>query len=67
MIRAATRLLLLLGVTAYAWSAQEIVVDFENAAPLWRIAKPIVYRDGRKKAWCSPWPGNPSKRRGKAC
>jgi hypothetical protein len=35
MIRAAApRLLLLLGVTTYAWSAQEVVVDFENAVPL---------------------------------
>lgn len=30
----ALRLLLLLGATAYAWSAEEVVVDFENAVPL---------------------------------
>jgi hypothetical protein len=35
MIRAAaTRFLLLLGATACAWSAEEIVVDFESAVPL---------------------------------
>ena len=27
-------MLLLLGATAYAWSAEEVVVDFENAVPL---------------------------------
>jgi hypothetical protein len=31
---AAARLLLLLGAAACAWSAEEIVVDFENAVPL---------------------------------
>jgi hypothetical protein len=30
----AARFLLLLGTAAYAWSAEEIVVDFENAVPL---------------------------------
>jgi hypothetical protein len=35
MIRAATtRLLLLLYVTAYAWSGESVVVDFEKAIPL---------------------------------
>jgi len=35
MIRAATvRLLLLLGATACAWSAEPVVVDFEKAVPL---------------------------------
>jgi hypothetical protein len=35
MIRAAaTRFLLLLGATTCAWSAEEIVVDFESAVPL---------------------------------
>jgi hypothetical protein len=35
MIRAtATRFLLLLGAIPYAWSAEEVVVDFENAVPL---------------------------------
>lgn len=28
------RLLLLLGLAAYAWSAEEVLVDFENAVPL---------------------------------
>ncbi len=28
------RLLVLLGVATYAWSAEEVVVDFENAVPL---------------------------------
>jgi hypothetical protein len=28
------RFLLLVGVAAYAWSAEEVVVDFENAVPL---------------------------------
>src|SRR3954451_3033530 len=30
----AARLLLLLAAAAYAWSAQEVVVDFESAVPL---------------------------------
>lgn len=35
MIRAAaTRFLLVLGVAAYSWSAEPVVVDFENAVPL---------------------------------
>jgi hypothetical protein len=35
MIRTATaRLLLLLGATAWAWSAEPVVVDFEKAVPL---------------------------------
>jgi len=35
MIRAAAgRLLLLIGAGAFAWSAEQVVVDFENAAPL---------------------------------
>ncbi|HLK68613.1 MAG TPA: hypothetical protein VKU19_34515 [Bryobacteraceae bacterium] len=31
---AAPRVLVLLGAAAYAWSASEVVVDFENAVPL---------------------------------
>jgi hypothetical protein len=31
---AAARILLLLGAGAYAWAADEVVVDFESAAPL---------------------------------
>jgi len=31
---AGARLVFLLGVAAYAWSADEVVVDFENAVPL---------------------------------
>jgi hypothetical protein len=35
MIRAAAaRLLVLAGATTYAWSAEEVIVDFENAVPL---------------------------------
>lgn len=34
MLAGALRLLLLVGVAAYAWSAEEVVVDFENAVPL---------------------------------
>ena len=35
MIRAsATRLLLLIGAAAFAWSAEDVVVDFENTVPL---------------------------------
>lgn len=34
MRAAARRFLLLLGATACAWSAEEVVVDFENAVPL---------------------------------
>uniref|UniRef100_Q026I0 Uncharacterized protein n=1 Tax=Solibacter usitatus (strain Ellin6076) TaxID=234267 RepID=Q026I0_SOLUE len=30
----ATRFLLLLGAIAYAWCAEEVIVDFENAVPL---------------------------------
>lgn len=34
MIRPPIRFLLLLGTAAYAWSAEPVVVDFENAVPL---------------------------------
>ena len=34
MIRTAARVLLLWGAMASAWSAEEVVVDFENAVPL---------------------------------
>ena len=55
----ATRLLLLLGVTAYAWSAEELVVDFESAVPLLADSRRTASRDGKKKALYSRSPVNP--------
>ena len=61
------RFLLLLGVAAYAWSAEEVVVDFENAVPLLADHKANRFPRWEEKGVVFTLARDPQQTKGKGC